>query len=90
MFSMRNNFLLYFGGWQSTLESVKHVNNPAEMVKNLLKWGAISHENGYRPQLEAMSLVISLLKSLGVATTLNYIRNQWSDVAFASLGVVDH
>ena len=73
---MRNNFLQHFGGLQTTLESVKHVNNPAEMVKNPLQWGTTSRENGYRPQLEAMLLMISLLKSLGVARTLNYIRNQ--------------
>ena len=32
-----------------TLESVKHVNNPAEMVKNPLQWGTISHEMGTDP-----------------------------------------
>ena len=83
MFSTRNHFPQHFGGLQMTLESVKHVNNPAEMVKNPLQWGMISHENGYRPQLEAMLLAILLLKSLGVARTLNYTRNQWSNVAFA-------
>ena len=30
----KRNFLLHFGGLQMTLESAKHVNNPAEMVKN--------------------------------------------------------
>ena len=80
---MRNNFLLYFGGLQTTLEHVKYVNNLAEMIKNPLQWGVILHENGYRPQLEVMSHVILLGFSLGVAQTLNCIRNQWSDVAFA-------
>ena len=75
MFSMRNNHSQHFGGLQMTLESAKYVNNPAEMVKNPLQCGAISHENGYRPQLEAVSHMILLLKLLGVAT-LNYLRNQ--------------
>ena len=58
-----------------TLQSAKHVNNPAEMVQNPLQWGMISCENWCRPQLEAMSLAISLGFSLGVAKTLNNIRN---------------
>ena len=73
----------HFGGLQMTLESAKHVNNPAEMVKNPLQWGAISHENGYRPQLEVMLHAVSLGFLLGVTKTLNFIRNQWNDIAFA-------
>ena len=86
MFSMKNNFSWHFGSLQMTLESVKHVNNPAEMVKNSLQCCAILHENGYSTQLGAMSLAVSLLFSLGVARTLNYTKNQWSDVAFAWCG----
>ena len=83
---MRKKFSWHFGGLQTTLESVKYVDNPAEMIKNPLQWGVILCENGYRPQLEAMSHVISLGFSLGLAQTLNCIRNQWSDVAFAWCG----
>ena len=84
---MRNNFSWHFGGLYTTLESVKYVNNPAEMIKNPLQWGAISHENWYRPQLEAMPHAISLRFLLGVAKTLNCTRNQWSDVPFVSLSL---
>ena len=62
---------------------MKYVNNTAEMIKDPLQHGTISRENGYRPQLEAMSHAISLGFLLGVDKTLNCIRNQWNDVAFA-------
>ena len=74
-FSMRNKFSWHLAGLHMTSESTKYVNNPAEMVKSRLQCGAILRENGYRSQLEAMSHVILLLKLLGVATTLNYLRN---------------